>query len=317
MRKFIVAAFIAAVTAIGALGQSQSAPTLTIVAEDGNRLPAELMYGNTKVKPVRLRPGTNTPITIADADFFVQQQYVDFLGRFPDQSGFAFWQSNITQCGANASCIERARVNVSAAFYLSIEFQETGFLVYRTHKAAFGDLPGKPVPVVRESFMPESRGIAADVIVGTTGWQQRLENNKNAYLLAFVQRAAFRAAYPANLTPTQFVDSLNTNAGGGILDATERTALINELTANNTDAGRASVLRKVAEDGTLYQREFNKAFVLMQYYGYLKRNPDALPDSNFSGYNFWLSKLDQFNGNFELAEMVKAFITSIEYNARF
>ncbi len=62
------------------------------------------MYGNTKVKPLRLRPGTNTPITIDDSDFFVQQQYVDFLSRFPDQSGFAFWQDGINQCGADAVC---------------------------------------------------------------------------------------------------------------------------------------------------------------------------------------------------------------------
>ena len=92
-----------------ARAQSQSAPTLRIVAEDGNRLPAELMYGNTKVKPLRLRPGTNTPITIDDADFFVQQHYVDFLSRFPDQGGFNFWQGEILGCGADAACLDRAR----------------------------------------------------------------------------------------------------------------------------------------------------------------------------------------------------------------
>ena len=55
----------------------------------------------------------------------------------------------------------------------------------------------------------------------------------------------------------------------------------------------------------------------MQYYDYLGRNPDDLPDSDFSGYNFWLSKLNQFNGNFIQAEMVKAFISSSEYRQRF
>src|SRR5205085_7430253 len=59
---------------VAALAQSQQAPTLRIVSEDGNRLPSDLMYGNTKVKPMRLRPGTNTPITIDDSDFFVQQR---------------------------------------------------------------------------------------------------------------------------------------------------------------------------------------------------------------------------------------------------
>ena len=102
--------------------------------KDGNKLPSELMYGNTKVKPLRLRPGTNTPITIDDTDFFVQQQYVDFLSRFPDQSGFAFWQGEINQCGANAQCVEVRRIHVSGAFFRSIEFQATGYHVYKTLK---------------------------------------------------------------------------------------------------------------------------------------------------------------------------------------
>src|ERR687892_355005 len=118
MRKFIVAALVVACAAAGALGQSQSAPTLRIIAEDGNKLPAELMYGNTKVKPLRLRPGTNIPITIDDSDFFVQQHYVDFLSRFPDQSGFAFWQDQINSCGPNnPACTEARRVNTSGAFF--------------------------------------------------------------------------------------------------------------------------------------------------------------------------------------------------------
>ena len=108
MRKLIAAMFVLAFACGGALAQSQQAPTLRIVSEDGNRLPSELMYGNTKVKPLRLRPGTNQPITIDDSDFFVQEQYVDFLSRFPDASGFQFWQNEINQCGANAGCVEVA-----------------------------------------------------------------------------------------------------------------------------------------------------------------------------------------------------------------
>ena len=102
-----------------------------------------------------------------------------------------------------------------------------------------------------------------------------------------------------------------------MLDATERQNLINELSANNTDAGRASVLRKVAEDADLVRQEFNRAFVLMQYFGYLRRNPDDPPDADFTGYNFWLGKLNQFNGDYIQAEMVKAFLSSDEYRNRF
>ena len=103
-----------------------------------------------------------------------------------------------------------------------------------------------------------------------------------------------------------------------MLNDAERTALISELSPNPADAAlRADVLQKVAENFLFMQAESNRAFVLMQYYGYLRRNPDEGPDSNFDGYNFWLNKLNQFNGNFVNAEMVKAFIDSREYRRRF
>jgi hypothetical protein len=64
-------------------------------------------------------------------------------------------------------------------------------------------------------------------------------------------------------------------------------------------------------------QEFNRAFVLMQYFGYLRRDSNDTPDSDYTGYDFWLTKLIQFNGNFTNAEMVKAFILSGEYRHRF
>ena len=102
------------------------------------------------------------------------------------------------------------------------------------------------------------------------------------------------------------------------LTPSERNALVAQLTPDPTSPTlRAQVLRSVSENGLFTQRQFNKAFVLMQYFGYLRRNPNATPDANFDGYNFWLGKLNQFNGNFVNAEMVKAFITSGEYIQRF
>jgi hypothetical protein len=235
----------------------------------------------------------------------------------PDQSGFNFWTAEITGCGSDAACTELKRINVSGAFFLSIEFQETGYLVYRFHKAAFGDLSGKPVPVRRDKFIPDSRSISNGVVVGATGWQQALENNKQAYALAFVGRPEFQTAFPGTMTAAQFVDTLDLNAGR-VLSSTETANLVAILGATPSDpAKRASVLRSVAENSNLQQREVNKAFVLMQYFGYLKRNPDEGNDTDFSGYNFWLGKLNQFGGNFVNAEMVKAFIQSSEYNQRF
>jgi hypothetical protein len=317
MRKFIAAFFAVAFTASAAFAQSGQAPTLRIVSEDGNRLPSELMYGNTKVKPLRLRPGTNVPITIDDSDFFVQQHYVDFLSRFPDQSGFAFWQNDINQCGNNAGCVEARRVNVSAAFFLSIEFQRTGYFVYKTHKVAFGNIDvHRPVPVRRETFMPETRSISNNVVVGAENWEATLNANMNAYVTAFVQRSDFKTAFPDGMTAEQFVDKLYTNASFVQPTAGERSAAIAAYGTGNT-AGRAAALRSVVESNSVHQKLFNEGFVLMQYFGYLKRNPDDLPDMNYDGYRFWLSKLNEFNGNYIAAEMVKAFINSTEYRSRF
>jgi hypothetical protein len=158
------------------------------------------------------------------------------------------------------------------------------------------------------------------VVIGQPGAEQQLEANKVAYALDFVSRSRFTGAYPTTLTPAEFVDELFANAGV-TPSATDRNAAINEFGGGNTadTAARARALRRVAENSLLKQQETNKAFVLMQYFGYLRRNPDDPPEVglNFDGYNFWLNKLNQFNGNFVNAEMVKAFIVSGEYRQRF
>jgi hypothetical protein len=148
-----------------------------------------------------------------------------------------------------------------------------------------------------------------------------LETNKQAFAAAFVVRPRFVTAYPTTLTPAQFVDALYQNAGV-TPSAAETTAAINEfgVAGNTVDAAaRARVLRRVAENSTFAQQETNRAFVLMQYFGYLRRNPNDAPEPglNFDGYNFWLAKLNQFNGDFVAAEMVKAFIVSGEYRQKF
>ncbi len=258
---------------------------------------------------------------IDDAQAFVYMQYHDLLNREPDAAGLQFWINQITSCGADQACIEASRVNVSAAFFLSIEFQETGFLVERIYRASYGNMPGTPVPLTLNEFVIDSRVVSDGVIVTQAGWEQKLESNKQAFTNDFVQRTRFTNAYPTSLTPVQFVDGLFTKAGVTPA-AAERQAAINEfggaLTSANT-AARARAIRRIAENPALTQQELNRAFVLMQYFGYLRRNPNDAPELglNFDGYNFWLNKLNQFNGNYLDAEMVKAFITSIEYRQRF
>ena len=325
--RFAFAMILLTVASFAAFGQSP--PTLRIVTETPN-LPSELFYGDIKVKPLRLRPGTNTPITINDSDFFVNQQYVDFLGRFPDPDGLNYWQGKITGCGANAGCTDFERTNTSGAFFVSIEFQETGYLVYRFYKAAYGDANGSAiinntptaiaVPMVRrQEFLPDMAVIRNGVQVGIGNWAQQLELNKAAFAADFVQRSRFTAAYPTSLSPASFVTQLFQKAGVSP-SAPEQQDAVNEFggAANTSDvAARGRALRKVAENSALKSNEYNRAFVLMQYFGYLRRNPDDPQDTDHSGWKFWLDKLEAANGNFINAQMVLAFLESFEYRQRF
>jgi len=314
--KIAVALLITAFAALTVWGQ---APTLHVVTEIPN-LPSDLYYGTTKVKPLRLRPGTNTPITMNDSDFFVNQQYVDFLSRFPDQSGFDFWVNQITSCNGDANCIAGQRDNTSGAFFLSIEFQETGYLVERMYKVAYGDSTGTStfggthslsVPIIRRSeFLPDTLEMSNGVIVGQPNWQTVLDNNKIAFANDFVSRARFTTAYPSSMTSAQFVDTLNANAGNPLSQA-ERDSLV------NSSMTRAQIVRAVAEDSDLNSAEKNKAFVLMQYIGYLRRDPNSGQDTDYTGYDFWLQKLNNHGCDFHAAQMVRSFIVSGEYLNRF
>ncbi|HEX8336664.1 MAG TPA: TIGR03118 family protein [Pyrinomonadaceae bacterium] len=411
---------------------------------------------------------------IDDTAFFVRQHYLDFLNREPDAAGQGFWENEINSCGAVAACREVKRVNVSAAFFLSMEFQRTGYLAYLTHRAAFGPKAAgaeADVPVLYGNFMRDMQQLQRGYVFGQPGAEAVLEANKAAYFNEFVTRPEFFSKYPSTLTNEQYVDALLASAGlspsqvrlfvvqmtngqenppvtpttttgaprpasfgtarlqfnqaqtalsftatianidvtgsqtpdtnddltaahihagnnappannpvvwgffgapfndnnpndqvffpvpgvggtfSGKWDAPEgnnttlaaqlnnlregrayinfhtrqfpggeirgnfpaATAFRDQLVAglNGATMTRARVLRAVAEAEEMQTREFNAAFVAMQYFGYLRRDPDA------AGYNFWLNKLNSFNGNFQNAEMVKAFINSLEYRQRF
>jgi glucose/arabinose dehydrogenase len=254
-------------------------------------------------------PSTTNPID--DTQFFVRQHYHDFLNREPDAGGLAFWTNNIESCGADQQCREVRRIDTSAAFFLSIEFQETGFLAHRIYRSAYQSTPGTPFPLSLDEFLSDSHRISEGVQVGIGDWAARLAANKTAFVLEFVERERFLAAYPLSMTPEQFVDKLDANAGN-VLSQEERDRLVAELAAaTDMTQARASVLRQVAEDADLVRNELNKAFVQMQYFSYLRRDPDI------PGYLFWLGKLDEFGGDFRRAQMVQAFIDSIEYRQRF
>jgi hypothetical protein len=129
--------------------------------------------------------------------------------------------------------------------------------------------------------------------------------NQQAFINAWVERAAFRAIYDG-LTNEAYVDKLISQANGFSGD---RAALVEGL--NNGTTTRAGVVQSIAENEGFSQAKRSAAFVLQEYFGYLRRDPDA------NGYQFWLDKLNEFGGDYERAEMVKAFLISAEYRARF
>ena len=257
--------------------------------------------GNTTDAPFTAIPtgGANNPLDTAE--YFVRQHYVDFLNREPDESGFNFWSDQMISCGSDAVCLERRRINVSAAYFLSIEFQQTGGLVNSLYRTSFERRP------LYSEFVPDTQTVGLNVIVGRSGWEQQLETNKQAFVNAWVQRPSFVSAY-GSLADDAYVDTLINHTGVNFTSG-ERNALVSSLV--NQTATRASVLRQIAEDPRFVSLKFNETFVMMEYFGYLRRDPDD------SGYQFWLDKLNKFGGNFEQADMVKAFIVSGEYRDRF
>jgi uncharacterized repeat protein (TIGR01451 family) len=223
--------------------------------------------------------------------FFVNQHYLDFLNREPDPSGLAYWTNEITRCGTDQTCINSRRIGVSAAFFVETEFQEGGNFVYRLYKGALGRQPG-----YSEFTLDRGR-----VVTGPD-----LEANKTALVNEFVTRNEFKQIYPDALTNSQFVNKLFDTALL-IPFTAERQQQIDAMNAGKT---RAQVVRDVVDIQAFRDREFNASFVLMQYFGYLRRDADP------GGYAFWLDVLNNRDPN-NYRAMVCAFISSREYQERF
>jgi hypothetical protein len=265
---------------------------------------------------------------------FVRQQYRDFLNREPDQAGENFWTDNILKCNdpdrrppgqTAAQCRLRQRETTSAAFYLSPEFQYTGYYVFRMFVGGLGREPKL------SEFTPDALFVGNGIIVNGELSAAKINQNKADFAAQFAnctdaakyRCAEFKAIYDS-LTNPQYVDKLFQNTGVS-RTAAERTALIDAL--NGGTQTRAQVLQKVVDginviaEGNqqftttyghaFYDQQFNRAFVQLEYFGYMRRDPDE------AGYAFWLAKLNDFGGDFVKAEMVLAFITSPEYRARF
>jgi len=276
-------------------------------------------------------PPTTNPLD--DPRFFVTQHYKDFLNRLPDQSGLDFWTNELNMLLARCDslpageqkrkCVLLARAQISTAFFLSIESQGTGYLVYRLYRESFNR-----APTLRE-FLADTQEIGRGIVVGSTGWEQKFETNKQKFTDAWVQRPDFRANFDS-LSNDAYVSKLFLFGGGdAAAEPALQQTLVGGLNAAPPTETRATVLRKVADSRTVFNRQYNPGLVLLQYFTYLRRNPGDPPDNSLAGYDFWLSKLDAFSvagedvrnpdtalARIRRAEMVEAFIDSAEYRGR-
>jgi len=243
-------------------------------------------------------PGVANSNPLETPEFFVRQQYLDFLGREPDQGGLDFWSGQVRACGGDDSCLAQKRIDVSAAFFIAQEFQDSGLYLYDMYKAALGRQPGySEYAVDRQS------------VVGGPS----LNDEKTAFANSFVQRSEFTNQYPQSLNGPAFVDALLLNVGqtsGVDLTASRQNLITLYNSGANMTAGRAAVLRDIADTDALRQTQYNSAFVLSEYFSYLGRNPDS------DGYSFWLNVVNNGDHN-NYRGMVCSFLTSSEYQHRF
>lgn len=263
---------------------------------------------------------TVNPLDISE--FFVRQQYVDFLGREPDEDGFDYWSADLNSCGANASCIDPRRVAVSDAFFFEPEYQRTGSYVFRLYRSAFGNNQPLPNPdlsnVTEAAKLPSYTAFMSDR--GRVLGGPRLVQSQKDLASDFVQRPEFLAQYPATQGATEFIDAvLSTIRNSTGADLTSQRSALLEL---YNDGGRAAILYRLADDDlanspidnrSFVNAEYNRALVFTQYAGYLRRDADV------AGLLFWLDQVNSapLRNVSKQHALVCSFITSGEYQLRF
>jgi hypothetical protein len=293
------------VTSVGTLrfAVGESSKTISIPIVDDNFTEGNETFAITLSNPsAGTTFGSNTTATVTIADnantsgnpidnvtFFVRQHYIDFLGREPDSFGQG-WRDMLNTCtSGDISC---DRIEVSSRFFRSAEFQERGYFVYRFYSASFGRKPNY------EEFIPDVAKVSGFLT------EAEKEANKVAFVDEFMQRTEFRNKYDSQTTPTAYVNALI--ASSGLSSHPSHDGWIAGLT--NGSLTRAQVLRQLAESAELSNKYSVEAFVVMQYFGYLRRNPD-------SQYKVWIATLNQNPADYR--RMVDGFMNSTEYKARF
>jgi Calx-beta domain/Domain of unknown function (DUF4214) len=241
-------------------------------------------------------PGAPNPIDTNS--FFIRQLYLDVLNREPDPPGFAAWLNTLNTCPAgNTTC---DRIEVASAFFRSPEAFDRSYFLYKFYE---GSLIRQPQ---YDEFQDDLRRLTGFLTA------EELEQRKQQFAEEFVNRAEFRALYDSFGNGQPFVDAVLARAGAarpGVGAATvttsNRVSVINRLSSGQIT--RAQALRELMEAPEISQRFFNKAFVVVGYFSFLRRNPDA-------AYLTWINIL---NTTGDYRQMIGGFILSAEYRSRF
>jgi lysophospholipase L1-like esterase len=242
----------------------------------------------------RFEPPVVLPNPIQASDFFVRMQYLDFLSREAETGGFNAWMNVLNTCPdvqLNPAC---DRSTVSASFFRSQEFNLKGYFVYLFYKTTLARLP------LYTEIIPDMRRVSGDTA-------EEVFARRLAFANAWVEREEFKNLYPQTLAPDAFVDKLLQATGVNLSGNVTRNSLVADL--NTRKKTRGEVLLALVEHPAVDARERNGAFVAMQYFGYLRRDPDL------TGYNNWLTYLNANPTDFRT--MVRGFVNSQEYQLRF
>ncbi|MBA2734412.1 MAG: DUF4214 domain-containing protein, partial [Acidobacteria bacterium] len=235
------------------------------------------------------------PNPIDCAEFFVRQQYRDFLNREPEQQGLTDWLAILNNCPAGS--IQCDRIEVSSGFFRSPEFRQRGYFPYRFYNVSLGRIP------TFAEFMPDLARVSGFLT------EAEMENARQGFIQDFMSRPGFTSIYN-ELSNNDYVQKLFDTAGLSqitIQGSVQTVATMQQAMANEGKS-RAQVLREIVESAEVDAKYYVQAFVVMQYFGYLRRDPDAL-------YLDWITTMQGDPNNYR--QMVNGFVNSIEYRSRF
>ncbi|HEX8633849.1 MAG TPA: carboxypeptidase regulatory-like domain-containing protein [Pyrinomonadaceae bacterium] len=277
------------------------------------RSPVNALLGTLKTATLTINDNgdaSGAPNPINATPLFVRMQYLDFLSREPEVG--EPWSGVLSRCAnpfnldplsPSATC---DRLIVSRSFFESAEFRLKGLFAFTFYRVAFNRLPEYA------EIIPDMRSVTGQT-------PAEVYAKRALFPVNFTERAEFRAAYDA-LSNTAFVDALlarypvpslwtpdPANPEGGVNIRLTRADLINRLNLHTLT--RAQAVRAIVESDEIKTAEYNRAYVAMQYYGYLRRTPEE------EGYQAWLKVINADPTNVRV--MINGFMNSNEYRARF